>query len=319
MPSECITSSRRGGHVVVERLHLPDLDADGAVLAGQAAAAARRRPARPRCCRRRRTARAGRPIDARHRQRRAAVPVSARCARSIRTAPASSNGVASNDGAGRVGRSAASGPWPRPSATMHRAVARRARRSRQVSPQTVSRGAGRRDGAAPRSAPARGRGAAGRRTRDTTTVPLPGGRVDVEVVATAAAPRPARCPACRRSSSRPAGSAARRPCRGPRRPTAISSVGVRRAIERLDQQAPVARVARRGWSPARWRRCATSPRRLLVEADRLRQPRRRRGAPRRPGSAPTTGDRDLRRAASLPPRDRHARALARRRSRSRTR
>ena len=205
--------------------------------------------------------------------------------RSIRTRRVA-NGAASKTAPARVAASAASGPCPRPSAT---STAQSPSRSaiRQVSPQTCSRGAGIADGA-DRSAGRRGgrpaRAADAGATRSRCRCRASSARRSRR---TAAAPRPARCPACRRSNSRPAGTAARRPSPGPASTDRISMVGPSDRSSAWISKRPRARAGRGSW-PARWRRSPPRPRSVLVEADRLGHPRWRRGAPRRPGSASET-------------------------------
>ena len=84
-----------------------------------------------------------------------------------------------------------------------------------------------------------------------STVPLPTSREHRELVGQALAPRRARCPACRRSSSRPPGSVRRRPCRGRGRATAPRRRLALAVVADRDQQAPAGRMARPGWCRAR--------------------------------------------------------------------
>ena len=216
--------------------------------------------------------------------------------------------------------SAASGPWPRPSATITAqlavALGDRARCRRRPS----SSGAG---SATPRPREARAP-AAGRRpaadARQDHACRCPAIGVDVEVVGQP--PHRAQSVA-RRAGGRVAVLQAALHvghARAARRPTASPACG-RRATGRAPAAAAARRArAGRGWSPARWRRCATSPRGVLVEAAvACGQPRggaaRLADLARRPTTATATCGGD----ASLPARDRHARALARRPSRCRSR
>ena len=158
--------------LVVERQHLPDLERRRCRSGWPGRGSARRRPARPRCCRRRRSARRRRSrATARAAPR---VPVRARCARSIRAVRRRRTASRSNTAPARVAASAASGPWPRPSATMHRAVPVALGDPPGVAADLLVRRRDR-DGAvleAPGAGPDAGAGAS-RHRRDTTTVPAP--------------------------------------------------------------------------------------------------------------------------------------------------
>ena len=191
MPSECMTSSARGGHCVVELLRLADAARRRCRSGWHSPRLARRRDQRARdvadagVATRRPSASTRAPPP-----RRRACPTGRGASRSIRIAAALAE-RARRRTRRRPARaaSAASGPWPRPSTT---STAQSPSRSatRQASPQTSSCGAGieTRRFTAPERAATAGPDAPAR-TRDTTTVPSPARRVDVELARPAAAPR----------------------------------------------------------------------------------------------------------------------------------